>query len=68
MPSISKKTKTSQKKQDTKTLTSSKQMSYDDAEEERNKQIENILVSLDEKKIIISGPGTGKSFLFKKIC
>ncbi len=68
MSSISKKTKTSQKKKNTETLTSSKQMIYDEAEEERNKQIENILVSLDEKKIIIAGPGTGKSFLFQKIC
>ena len=68
MPSISQKTKTSQKKQDTETLTPSKQMIYDEAEEKRNKQTENILVSEDEKKIIISGPGTGKSFLFQKIC
>jgi hypothetical protein len=41
---------------------------YDLYKEKCEKYTEAILYSTCNKKIIIAGPGTGKSFLFKKIC
>lgn len=37
-------------------------------EKERRKYIDTILNSDSRKKVIIAGPGTGKSFLFQEIC
>jgi len=40
---------------------------YEKARNEREKCVENILRSKSRKKIVVAGPGTGKTFLFKKI-
>ncbi len=40
---------------------------YEKARKEREKCVENILRSKSKKKIVVAGPGTGKTFLFKKI-
>lgn len=40
---------------------------FDLAEEESKKHVEAILKSDSKKKIVVAGPGTGKTYLFKKI-
>ena len=40
---------------------------YHQAEEDNKKYIEAILNSSSKNKIVVAGPGTGKTFLFKKI-
>lgn len=40
---------------------------YDEAESERQRHIDGILNSKSSKKIVVAGPGTGKTSLFKKI-
>lgn len=41
---------------------------YKECETERDKYAEAILSSDSNKKIIVAGPGTGKSYVFQKIC
>jgi superfamily I DNA/RNA helicase len=67
MPKIPKKTKTSQKKNDAEALKLTKQKIYDKAKADRNKQTEDIQKSLDKKKVIVAGPGTGKTYLFQNL-
>jgi superfamily I DNA/RNA helicase len=40
---------------------------YKKASSERQKHVEAILSSKAQRKIVVAGPGTGKTFLFKKI-
>lgn len=40
---------------------------YELSEAERDKYIEEILTSKSDKKVVVAGPGTGKTYLFKKI-
>ncbi|KUO67471.1 MAG: hypothetical protein APF83_05240 [Lutibacter sp. BRH_c52] len=40
---------------------------YELAEAERTKYVNDILDSKADKKVVVAGPGTGKTFLFKKI-
>lgn len=40
---------------------------YAVAKEERSKHVEAILKSPSTKKVVVAGPGTGKTFLFKEI-
>ena len=40
---------------------------YEAAEAERTKYVNNILASKADKKVVVAGPGTGKTFLFKKV-
>lgn len=40
---------------------------YTRAFEERSKHVEAILFSKSTKKVVVAGPGTGKTFLFKKV-
>lgn len=40
--------------------------SYKKARSERDQYVENILKSKANKKIVVAGPGTGKTYLFKK--
>jgi len=40
---------------------------YEKAKNERKKYVENILRSKSSKKVIVAGPGTGKTFLFKDV-
>lgn len=40
---------------------------YDKAEKERQKHVGSIINSPSKKKIVVGGPGTGKTYLFKKI-
>jgi hypothetical protein len=40
---------------------------YTAAQEARQKHIDEILASLEKKKVVVAGPGTGKTFLFKKV-
>jgi len=40
---------------------------YDKAHSEREKHVETIVNSPSRKKIVVAGPGTGKTYLFKKI-
>ena len=40
---------------------------YEKAANERKKHVDAILASTSEKKIVVAGPGTGKTHLFKKI-
>ena len=40
---------------------------YKLAEAERDKYVNAILESKSEKKIVVAGPGTGKTYLFKKV-
>ena len=40
---------------------------YQKAKAERQKHVDAILASKAKKKIVVAGPGTGKTFLFKKI-
>lgn len=41
---------------------------YDEYEKQSNEYLREIVETDVDKKIIIAGPGTGKSFLFRKIC
>lgn len=41
---------------------------YNTFKDDRNHTTNEILDSVSNKKIILAGPGTGKSFIFKKIC
>ncbi len=41
---------------------------YDEYEKQSNEYLKKIIETDVDKKIIIAGPGTGKSFLFRKIC
>ena len=41
---------------------------YDDFEQKRAEATTKILDSTAEKKLIVAGPGTGKSYLFEQIC
>ncbi|MHB1105192.1 MAG: hypothetical protein ACYCZ2_02415, partial [Lutibacter sp.] len=40
---------------------------YELAEAERTKYVNDILDSKADKKVVVAGPGTGKTFLFKKL-
>ncbi|MCH8033639.1 MAG: ATP-dependent helicase [Bacteroidetes bacterium] len=40
---------------------------YEQAEQERTKYVNEILSSTADKKVVVAGPGTGKTFLFKKV-
>ena len=40
---------------------------YTKAEKEREKYVDAVLNSPSRKKIVVSGPGTGKTYLFKRI-
>jgi len=40
---------------------------YARAKAERNKHVENVLKSGSRKKVVVAGPGTGKTFLFKEV-
>lgn len=40
---------------------------YIRAFEERSKHVEAVLLSKSAKKVVVAGPGTGKTFLFKKV-
>jgi hypothetical protein len=40
---------------------------YTRAQKERQKYIDAVLSSSSKKKIVVAGPGTGKTFLFKKV-
>jgi len=40
---------------------------YEQAEAERTKYVNEILSSAADKKVVVAGPGTGKTFLFKKV-
>jgi ATP-dependent protease Clp ATPase subunit len=40
---------------------------YKQAEDEREKHTNSILKSNSNKRIVVAGPGTGKTFLFKRI-
>ena len=46
---------------------SSNQTKYIEAQNEREKYVEGIMHSNSKKKIVVAGPGTGKTYLFKKI-
>ena len=48
-------------------MTVSKGIKYTKAECDREKHIEAILHSRSIKKVVVAGPGTGKTYLFKKI-
>lgn len=40
---------------------------YEAAEAERTEYVNKILTSKADKKVVVAGPGTGKTFLFKKV-
>jgi len=40
---------------------------YEKAKADRSKYVEDILKSKSRKKVVVAGPGTGKTFLFKEI-
>ncbi len=40
---------------------------YDAAKRERDRHVQEILVSSARKKVVVAGPGTGKTYLFKKV-
>ena len=40
---------------------------YEVAEAERTEYVNKILASKADKKVVVAGPGTGKTFLFKKV-
>jgi superfamily I DNA/RNA helicase len=40
---------------------------YDTAKAERAKHVQSIVVSQSRKKVVVAGPGTGKTYLFKEI-
>lgn len=40
---------------------------YETADRERKKHIDQILASRARNKIVVAGPGTGKTYLFKKV-
>lgn len=40
---------------------------YEVAETERTKYVNDIISSTADKKVVVAGPGTGKTFLFKKV-
>ena len=42
-------------------------MKYDNARNARQKHIDEILRSRSDKKVVVAGPGTGKTYLFKKV-
>ena len=44
-----------------------KQRIYDEAEAARKKQTSDILASPAKKKIVVAGPGTGKTYLFQQL-
>lgn len=52
---------------ETTTVTSKVADKYEEAEAERTKYVNDILSSKSDKKVVVAGPGTGKTFLFKKI-
>ena len=41
---------------------------YSNFENQRDEHTQNILGSESKNKIILAGPGTGKSYLFQQIC
>ena len=40
---------------------------YTTINEERSKHVESLLTSKSKKKVVVAGPGTGKTYLFNKI-
>ncbi|HEY5123015.1 MAG TPA: UvrD-helicase domain-containing protein, partial [Ignavibacteria bacterium] len=48
-------------------MSESKDPKYIYAEENRAKYVDEILNSKSQKKVVVAGPGTGKTYLFKKI-
>lgn len=40
---------------------------YAKAQQERDKHVEAVVKSKSAKKVVVAGPGTGKTFLFKKV-
>jgi hypothetical protein len=42
-------------------------MTNDDYKNERDSDVEKILNSFHDRKIVVAGPGTGKSYLFEQI-
>lgn len=52
---------------ETSTVESKGPDKYEQAEAERTKYVNEILSSTAEKKVVVAGPGTGKTFLFKKV-
>ena len=40
---------------------------YEQSKKERNEYVNKILESTSSKKIVVAGPGTGKTYLFKQI-
>jgi len=40
---------------------------YEFAAQDRHRYVRDVLTSSSQKKIVVAGPGTGKSFLFRKI-
>lgn len=40
---------------------------YATAKQERQKHVDKVLSSKSEKKIVVAGPGTGKTYLFRKV-
>ncbi len=48
-------------------MTVSKEIKYTKAKCDREKHVEAILHSQSSKKVVVAGPGTGKTYLFKKI-
>lgn len=52
---------------ETAIVTTDKDDIYKHAAEARGKQVEAILLSKSLKKVVVAGPGTGKTYLFKEI-
>ncbi len=48
-------------------MTVSKEIKYANTKCDREKHVEAILYSQSTKKVVVAGPGTGKTYLFKKI-
>jgi superfamily I DNA/RNA helicase len=40
---------------------------YKDAKNERDKHVDKVLASVSRKKVVVAGPGTGKTYLFKRV-
>jgi len=48
-------------------VTSESSDKYSKANEERRKYVDTVLASKSPKKIVVAGPGTGKTYLFKRV-
>ncbi|MBX3009738.1 MAG: ATP-dependent helicase [Melioribacteraceae bacterium] len=45
----------------------SEENKYEKSDKERSESVNKILISTSSKKVVVAGPGTGKTFLFKEI-